>query len=91
MKLFKIIFIYFRKVKLQKLKMKKFGRQSQYYQGSKSINNINNDDILYENQLWNNDFEYEDPVDTEFFNQFQEKYSPFFEYQLRIFSRFYYF
>ena len=52
--------------------MKKFGRQAQYYQGSKSINNINND-MLYEDQTWNNDFDYEDPVDLEFLNQFQQK------------------
>ena len=51
--------------------MKKFGRQAQYYQGSKTLNN--NNDILYDNQSWNNDFDYEDPVDLEFLNQFQQK------------------
>ena len=54
--------------------MKKFGRQAQYYRDSKSIENINNninDNILYEAQQWNNDIDYDDPVDLEFFNQFQ--------------------
>ena len=53
--------------------MKKFGRHAQYYQGSKTLNN--NNDIFYENQSWNNDFDYEDPVDLEFLNQFQQKYN----------------
>ena len=48
--------------------MKKFGRQAQYYQDSKS--KINNN-VLCNNQSWNNDFDYEDPVDLEFLNKFQ--------------------
>ena len=51
--------------------MKKFGRQAQYYQDSKSTKNINNNNIIYDNQSWTNDFDYEDPVDLEFQNQFQ--------------------
>ena len=53
--------------------MKKFGRQGQYYKDSKSMENINklNNDFLYENQSWGNDIDYEDPVDLEFLNQFQ--------------------
>ena len=51
--------------------MKKFGRQAQYYQDSKSTKNINNNNIIYDNQSGTNDFDYEDPVDLEFQNQFQ--------------------
>ena len=51
--------------------MKKFGRQAQYYQDSKSTKSINNNNIIYDNQSWTNDFDYEDPVDLEFQNQFQ--------------------
>ena len=55
--------------------MKKFGRQGQYYKDSKSMENINklNNDFLYQNQSWGNDIDYEDPVDLEFLNQFQNK------------------
>ena len=51
--------------------MKKFGRQAQYYKDSKSIENLNNNN-LYENQQWSNDSDYDDPVDLEFINQFQK-------------------
>ena len=51
--------------------MKKFGRQAQYYKNSKSIENLNNNN-LYENQQWSNDLDYDDPVDLEFINQFQQ-------------------
>ena len=50
--------------------MKKFGRQGQYYQDKKQINALENND-LYENQSWN--YDYEDPVDLEFLNEFQQK------------------
>ena len=55
--------------------MKKFGRQGQYYKDSKSMENINklDNDFLYQNQSWGNDIDYEDPVDLEFLNQFQNK------------------
>ena len=55
--------------------MKKFGRQGKYYKDSKSSENISklNNDILYENQSWENDIDYEDPVDLQFLNQFQQK------------------
>ena len=43
--------------------MKKFGRQAQYYHDTKPLDN--------QEENWNNDFEYEDPVDLQFQNQFQ--------------------
>ena len=49
--------------------MKKFGRQAQYYKDSKSIEDLNND---FENQSWENDIDYDDPVDLQFFRQFQQ-------------------
>ena len=52
--------------------MKKFGRQAQYYQTTNTIDNITNN-IFEDNQTWNNDFDYEDPADYEFLNQFQKK------------------
>ena len=55
--------------------MKKFGRQAQYYKNSKSIENLNNNN-LYENQQWSNDLDYDDPVDLEFINQFQQIPNP---------------
>ena len=37
-----------------------------------NINKLDND-FLYQNQSWGNDIDYEDPVDLEFLNQFQNK------------------
>jgi hypothetical protein len=50
--------------------MKKFGRQGQYYQDKNQGSDLENND-LYENQSWN--YDYEDPVDLEFLNEFQQK------------------
>ena len=55
--------------------MKKFGRQAQYYKDSKTTENLNNNN-LYENQQWSSEFDYDDPVDLEFINQFQQVPNP---------------
>ena len=51
--------------------MKKFGRQAQYYNETNSLENLNNNN-LYESQSLNNDVDYEDPVDLQFQNLFQQ-------------------
>ena len=50
--------------------MKKFGRQAQYYHSNE--NTIPNDKYTILN-INNSDFDYEDPVDLEFINEFTQK------------------
>ena len=54
--------------------MKKFGRQAQYYQDSNNYRINEKDNTLYDNDSLNNiDFDYEDPVDFEFIQEFDKK------------------